>query len=357
MTRYHEEQEGAAAASRARIRTALVICLLGLLLTVWCCAIALTHLNQSVTAAVHGMDPGLELRKTDDLMNRVGSGDGFPWYTVYRGGKFEGDIYLFTFENAASRRSYLAPLFVSRQITWAVFFDDVQTVQRVWSLSPRFPTGLDARYSRLLDSLKGVACRDLIRGGGLILPADGDELAVPARIAMGDLAISVYASRNSTADLNQLIAEDRTAGLVEHRGFPLFSATTTAGRRIDTASLVGRNTLVLTAQPSCGSCVDEVVESIAKVKAVSSEPWNIVLIMFAGSDGEGAQALMAGVGSSVDIIMDPERKLGNQVFMPDSPYMAVLDRNATVVYKGGGDKIASLLAAIDAVQSGGVPQG
>ena len=38
--------------------------------------------------------------------------------------------------------------------------------------------------------------------------------------------------------------------------------------------------------------------------------------------------------------------------MPDSPFMTVLDKTATVVYKGGGDKISDLLTAIDVVQSG-----
>jgi hypothetical protein len=90
-----------------------------------------------------------------------------------------------------------------------------------------------------------------------------------------------------------------------------------------------------------------------KIRALSGDPWNIVLVLFSGADGEGSQALMAEAGSSVNVILDPDRKLGNQVFMPDSPYMAVLDKSATVLYKGGGDKLPDLFAAVDIVQSGG----
>lgn len=355
MTRHEEEQKGAVTAYRSRRRLVVVVCTLGLLLAAWCGAIVLTHLTQNVVTAVHEMDPSLELRKTADLVDRVGSGKGYPWYTVYKDGQFKGDVYLFTFDNAASRRLYLLPLFVPRQITWAVYFDDAQTVLHVWSLSPRFPTGLDARYSQFLDSLKGVACRDLVSTREPILSAEGGELTVPARLAIGNLAISVYASRNSSADLNELIKEDRAAGLAKHESFPLFSATTTAGRRIDTTTLKGHNTLFMTAQPSCGSCFDAVVLSVQKTRALSGDPWNIVLVLFADADGEGSQALMAQVGSSVDFILDPDRKLGNQIFMPDSPYMTVLDKTATVLYKGGGDDLPDLFKAMDIVQSGGTP--
>ena len=353
MTRHEEERKKAVTAYRSSRCLVVVVCALSLLLAAWCGAIVLTHLTQNVVTAVHDMDPSLELRKTEDLVDRVGSGKGYPWYTVYKDGQFKGDVYLFTFDNAASRRLYLVPLFVARQITWAVYFDDAQTVQHVWSLSPRFPTGLDAWYSQFLDSLKGVACRDLVSTREPILSAEGGELTIPARLAIGNLAVSVYASRNSTADLNQLIVEDRTAGLVKHESFPLFSATTTAGQRIDTTTLKGHNTLFMTAQPSCGSCFDAVVLSVEKTKALSGDPWNIVLVLFAEADGEGSQALMAQVGSSVDFILDPDRKLGNQVFMPDSPYMTVLDKTATVLYKGSGDKLPDLFTAIDIVQSGG----
>lgn len=353
MTRHEKEREQVTTVYRSSRCLVVVACTLGLLLAAWCGAIVLTHLTQNVVTAMHEMDPSLELRKTADLVDRVGSGKGYPWYTVYKDGQFEGDVYLFTFDNAASRRLYLVPLFVPRQITWAVYFDDAQTVQHVWSLSPRFPTGLDARYSKLLDSLKGVACRDLVTTREPILSAEGGELTLPAGVAIGNLAISVYASRNSTADLNQLIAEDRTARLATHESFPLFSATTTTGRRIDTTILKGHNTLFITAQPSCGSCFDAVVESVDKTRALSGDPWNIVLVVFAGADGSGSQALMARVGSSVDVILDPNRNLGNEVFMPDSPYMAVLDRSATVLYKGGGDKLPDLFTAIDIVQAGG----
>jgi hypothetical protein len=353
MTRHEEERKKAMTAYRRSHRLVAVACALGLLLAAWCGAIVLTHLTQNVVTAVHEMDPSLELRKTDNLVDRVGSGKGYPWYTVYKDGQFKGDIYLFTFDNIASRRLYFVPLFVARQITWAVYFDDVQTVQHVWSLSPRFPTGLDARYSQFLDSLKGVACHDLISTREPVLSAEYGELTVPERLAIGNLAISVYASRNSTADLNQLIAEDRAVGLVKHESFPLFSATTTAGRRIDTTTLKGHNTLFMTAQPSCGFCFDAVVQSVKKTRALSGDPWNIVLVLFAEADGEGSPALLASVGSSVDVILDPDRKLGNQVFMPDSPYMTVLDKTATVLYKGSGDKLPDLFTAIDIVQSGG----
>lgn len=353
MTRHEEERKKPVTVYRGSRRLVVAACALGLLLAVWCGAIVLTHLTQNVVTAVHQIDPSLELRKTEDLVDRLGSGKGYPWYTVYKDGQFKGDIYLFTFDNAASRRLYLVPLFVARQITWAVYFDDAQTVQHVWSLSPRFPTGLDARYPQFLDSLKGVACRDLVTTREPTLSAHGGELTVPASLAIGNLAISVYASRNSTADLNQLITVDRTAGLAKDKIFPSFTATTTAGQRIDTTTLKGHNTLFITAQPSCGSCVDAVVESVQKIRALSGDPWNIVLVLFSGTDGAGSQALMTQVGSSVKVILDPDRKLGNQVFMPDSPYMAVLDKSATVLYKGGGDKLPDLFAAIDIVQAGG----
>jgi len=353
MTRHEEERKEAVTAYRSSRRLVVTICALGLLLAVWCGAIVLTHLTQNVVTAVRQMDPGLELRKSDDLVDRLGSGKGYPWYTVYKDGQFKGDVYQFTFNNAASRRFYLVPLFVARQITWAVYFDDAQTVQHVWSLSPRFPTGLDARYSQFLDSLKGVACRDLVTTREPTLSAEGGELTVPAQLAIGNLAISVYASRNSTADLNQLITVDRTAGLAKDKIFPSFTATTTAGQRIDTTTLKGHKTLFITAQPSCGSCFDAVVLSVQKIRALSGDPWNIVLVLFAEADGEGSQALMTQIGSSVNVILDPDRKLGNQVFMPDSPYMAVLDKSATVLYKGGGDKLPDLFAAIDIVQAGG----
>jgi hypothetical protein len=353
MTRHEKERKETVTVYRSSRRRVVVVCALGVLLASWCGAIVLTHLTQNVVTAVHQMDPGLELRKTDDLVDRVGSGKGYPWYTIYKGDQFKGDVYLFTFDNAASRRLYLLALFVPRQITWAVYFDDAQTVQRVWSLSPRFPTGLDARYSKLLDSLKGVACRDLVSAREPILPAEGGDLTVSARLAIGNLAISVYASRNSTADLNQLIMEDRSAGLAKHESFPLFSATTTAGQRIDTTTLRGHNTLFMTAQPSCGFCFDAVVQSVERARALNGDPWNIVLVLFAEADGEGSQALMAAAGSSVGVILDPDRKLGNQVFMPDSPCMTVLDKTATVLYKGSGDKLPDLFTAIDIVQSGG----
>ena len=352
MTRHEKGRKVAVTVHRSSLRLVVTFCAVGLVLAVWCGATVLTHVGQNVVTAVHEMDPSLELRKTDNLVDRVGSGKGYPWYAIYKDGQLEGDVYVFTFDNAASRRFYLAPLFVPRQITWAVYFDESQTVQHAWSLSPRFPTGLDARYSQLLDSVKGVACRDLISASGAILPAGDGELAAPARLAIGNLAISVYASRNSSADLNQLIAEERTAGLVKSARFPSFAAVTTAGRRIDTASLEGHNTLFMTAQPSCGSCFDEVVQLVEKTRSLSGDSWNIVLVLFAPADGEGSQALVAAVGPSVDIILDPDRKLGGQVFMPDSPFMTVLDKTATVVYKGGGDKISDLLTAIDVVQSG-----
>jgi hypothetical protein len=335
MTRHERERNVEATAHRSSRRTVALLCALGLLLALWCGAIVLTHVGQDVVSVVRTMDPSLELRKTEDLVDRGGSGKGYTWYTAYKDGQFNGDVYLFTFDNTAARRLDLLPLFVPRQITWAVYFDDAQTVQCAWSLSPRFPTGLDAGYAQLLESLKG------------------GELGVSARIAIGNLATAVYASRNSTADLNQLIMEDRMAGLVEHESFPMFSATTMAGQRIDTTTLKGRNTLFITAQPSCGSCFDAVVQSVEKAKALGGDPWNIVLVLFTEAENERSQALIARVGPSVDFILDPDRKLGTQVFIPDSPYMAVLDKTATVMYKGSGYELPDLFAAIDIVQSGG----
>lgn len=352
LTRHEREKMTTDVKHGRNHRTIVLLCVLGVLLAAWCAGMVLTHVKQNVAAAVHNMDPSLELRKSEDLADRVGSGKGYPWYTVYKDNQFKGDVYLFTFDNAAAGRFYLAPLFVPRHITWAVYFDDAQTVQRVWSLSPRFPTGLDAGYAKLLSSLEGVVCRDLVSMRKPILPTEGGELDVPVRLAIGNLATAVYASRNSTAELNQIIMEDRMAGLVTHEAFPVFSATTTAGRHIDTALLKGHNTVFITAQPSCGSCFDAVVQTVKKTEALSGDPWNIVLVLFTDASSERSQALIAAVGPSVQCVLDPDRKLGNQVFMPDSPYMTVLDKTATVLYKGSGYSLDDLYAAIDIVQSG-----
>ncbi len=335
-----------------RVRRAAVI-MLAVLLLLWTGGFVLTHTGQDVAVAVHNVHPELELKRTENLYDRIGSSGGFPWYEAYKGNQYVGDVFLFTFRNTAFQRPFLLPLMVPREITWAVYVDSTQTVQSVWSVSPRYPLGLDPRYSLLLDSLKGIACRDLISTRmQTSLTGDGG-LTASMRLALSNLAVSVVASRTSSVDLDRLIREERTAGLVNHERFPLFNAVTTAGRRIDTAALKGHNTLFMTAEPACGSCVDAVVQSIKKVRALRGDAWNIVLVVFADIDGAGSQALMAQAGSSVDVVLDPDRVLGSQISMPDSPYMALLDNTVTVLYKGGGDDLPKLFAAIDTVQAGG----
>lgn len=303
---------------------------LAVAIALWIGGIVTVHGHGNPADLVLSEGAGVTIEKTDDLPDRLGRLRVFPRWKVTRDGSLAGYVYTFPLDTPSPSlldRLLLAP----RNMEYAVYVDNQYTVQAMRQLSPRWPQSTTAFTAQYI----GTDLNQLLSTGDQETFAAGGDLAGPGLQLMRTLLGSIYVADVGEYSFNRLVAERGTSGLQLVKPFPAFTATSTTGQVLDTASLEGKYTTIVFTDPVCGSCYDVAMELLATLKAQTSG-WNVIAVVFGEAEISPVKRFVEEAGEQgAQVIIDPKSAVGEQMGHTDAPYAVLLDKNTNVLYSGG----------------------
>lgn len=335
------------AAPRRRSPLVWGVVALVVVIALWIAGVVAVRGHGNPAGLVSSEGAGITVEKAEDLPDRLGQLGAFPRWKVTRDGGFAGYVYTFPLGNSSPSvlgRLLLAP----RGMEFAVYVDNLYAVQAMRQLTPRWPqstASFTAQYT-------GANLYQLIGTDDGETFAAGGELAGPGRQLMRTLAGSIYVADVGEDAFNRLVAEAGTPGLRLSKPFPVFRATSTAGQPLDTAGLTGKYTAIVFSQPTCGSCYQAAMELLTTLKARTTG-WNVIAIAFGDAEIDPVKRFVKEAGEQgAQVIIDPERALGEQMRQTSAPYAVLLDKNTNVLFSGGALKQNGVYTVLEDILKG-----
>lgn len=336
-----------ARASGSRLRAPMVVAVLLplLLLAAWGCMYVRVHRSETVSSFLSSIDRTLTVSHPQELTDRAGGGQPFEGFAVQQDGEDAGVVYTMTVPNATAgtRLSRLAGSAPS--VTLAVYIDGSNFIQRVQCIAPLHPSPSNTELDAYLAKWTKVPANSAMWDNPALDFGEGGGFGPSIRARLRDLSGSAFAGRyGMDRYMSELILKG-ARGLKAGEPLPEFTATTLDGSTVSTALALGHKLVIMGSQPTCGSCFDATVQTMLQARGTDVER---VVVVFGNQQDDRTKALIAALDKGVQVIIDPDKTVGRQLYVVTSPWVVLVDRQGIVRLTISGyeaDTIAQALKA------------
>jgi hypothetical protein len=230
--------------------------------------------------------------------------------------------------------------------TVGVAVDGSLKITRVWFLNPRNPVLDTADTRHFLARWEGTSMEDLLASRAPFILTGAGRLASPVYLRMKSLAGAVVLHELGDDAYAAAVSTARVQTLTLGEPLPPFEALSMKGDYLSSVTLGGRNTILVSAAPQCGSCYDVVVNALANFQGTRSGTWNIVVFLLASPGADPSITLLKALPPQAVVVLDQDQLIVPTIGMDDSPYVVVLDAGGIVRFRAQGYDGAALLEAI-----------
>lgn len=342
-----EEVEQRRHAVRRR-RTMLLLCLVAVVCALWIGGGAWLRQQMDLPTAVARDLPGTVAVAANPLQPATLSGTAFSAFDLTDADHADvGSAYVVDVPNPYASTGLGRLLGVPKVATMGVAVDRHLSITRMWFLNPRNPVPGTAGTREFLARWTGTSMEDLLTSRAPFILTGVGRLASPVYLRMKSLAGAVVFHELGKASYTAAVSAARVQTLTLGEALPPFEALTVDGDYLSSVTLGGRNTLLVSAAPQCGSCFDAVVRVLANFQGARSATWNIVVFLLAPPDVDVSIALLKTLPPRTVVVPDQDQLIVPTIGMDDSPYVVVLDAEGVVRFRAQGFDEAALLKAID----------
>ena len=328
-----------------------VLCLAGVVCALWIGAGAWLRQQMDLPTAVARDLPGTVAVASNPLQPAVLSGTAFDAFSLVDArGVDVGSAYRVDVPNPYASTVLGWLLGMPKVATMGVAVDRNLSITRMWFLNPRSPVLGPAGTREFLARWTGTSMEELLKSRAPFILTGVGRLASPVYLRMKSLAGAVVNHELGKASYTAALSTARVQTLTLGEALPPFEALTMDGGYLSSVTLGGRNTLLISAAPQCGSCFDAVVKVLEKFQGARMGSWNIVVFVLAPLDVDPSVALLKQLPPHTVVVPDQEQLIVPTIGMDDSPYVVVLDAEGVVRFRSQGYDDASFLKAIDGVQ-------
>ena len=334
-----------------RRTTVWVLCLVVAFCALWIGGGAWLRQRMDLPTAIARDLPGTVAVASSALQPATVSGTAFDTFDLADAqGTDVGRAYVVDVPNPYASIGLGKLLGMPKVATMGVAVDRDFSITRVWFLNPRNPV-LDAfGTGQFLARWTGTSMEELLASRAPFILTGVGRLASPAYLRMKSLAGAVVWHELGKAAYTAALSTARVQTLTLGEALPPFEALTLDGDYLSSVTLGGRNTILVSAAPQCGSCFDAVVNVLTNFQGARSKTWNIAVFLLAPPDVDPSIALLKMLPPNTVVVPDQEQLIVPTIGMDDSPYVVMLDAGGVVRYRSHGYDEAGLLKAIDGLE-------
>lgn len=308
----------------------------------WCGLWVRCRHSIDVGRFVSGVDKDLTIAHTIELVDRAGGGQPFEGFALDRDGEEGGTVYTFTIPNVAA--GCVGRLTGSlKTVNVAVYIDELNFIRRVGCIQPVHPLLFDSALAAYLARWTDVPANNAMWDNPAVDFGAGGGLGPSIRSRIRDLTAGIFIERYGFDRYMSDLILKGARGLKAGEPLPNFSGVTLDGSVVSTDGARGRKLVIMASQPTCGSCFDATVLTMGQ--AASSDVERIVLV-FGGKDDDRTKALIAALDSNVDIVIDADKQVGRQLYLVNSPWVVLVDRQGMVTCSISGYETDTIAAEI-----------
>lgn len=313
--------------TKPRIPVAVAVLVLLMLLAAWGFMHLRVHRSETVDGFLKGIDPTLVVSHPQELTDRAGGGQPFEGFAVQQNGEDAGVAYTITVPNATAG-TFLSRLAGSApSVTLAVYIDGSNFIRHVQCIAPLHPAPSNAELNAYLAKWKDVPANNAMWDNPVLDFGQGGGFGPGIRARLRDLSGSVFAGRyGMDRYMSELILKG-ARGLKVGEPLPEFTATSLDGSTVSTAQALGHKLIIMGSQPTCGACFDATVLTMSEARGTDVEK---AVIVFGNQQDDRTKALIGALDKGVQVIIDPDKTVGRQLYVVNSPWVVLVDRQGVV---------------------------
>jgi hypothetical protein len=328
-----------------------VLCLVAALCVLWVGGVVWLRQHMDLPTAVARDLPGTVAVPANSLQPATLSGTAFSAFDLTDAEHAGvGSAYVVDVPNPYASTVLGRLLGVPKVATMGVVVDRNFSITRMWFLNPRNPVPGPGGTREFLARWTGTSMVDLLKSRTPFILTGVGRLASPVYLRMKSLAGAVVWHELGKASYTATLSTARVQTLTLGEALPPFEAMAMNGDYLSSVTLGGRNTLLISAAPQCGSCFDAVVKVLEKFQGARVGTWNIVVFVLAPLDVDPSVALLKQLPPYSVVVPDQEQLIVPTIGMDDSPYVVMLDAEGVVRFRSQGYDDTSLLETMRALQ-------
>jgi peroxiredoxin len=298
-----------------------------MLLAGWGWMYTRVHRSWTVEAFLKGIEASLSIAHPLELVDRAGGGQPFTGFVVQSDSEDAGAVYTVTVPNAVaetflSRLAGSAPL-----VTLAVYIDRSNFIRRVQCLDPLYPAPFSPELDAYLAKWKDLPANNVMWDNPALEFGLGGGFGPSIRARLRDLTGSAFIARYGVDRYMSELILKGARGLKVGEPLPEFTATSLDGSTISTALARGHKLVITASQPTCGPCFDATVLTMAQARGPDVQR---AVVVFGSRENDRTRALIDALDQEVDVIIDPEKTVGHQLYVVTSPWVVLVDRQGIV---------------------------
>lgn len=313
--------------TRLRVPVAVTVLVLLILLAAWGLMYLRVHRSETVAGFLKGIDPTLVVSHPQELTDRAGGGQPFEGFAVQRDGEDAGVAYTMTVPNATAGTALSRLAGSAPSVTLAVYIDGSNFIQRVQCIAPLHPSPSNRELDAYLAKWRNVPANNAMWDNPSLDFGQGGGFGPSIRARLRDLSGSVFAGQyGMDRYMSELILKG-ARGLKVGEALPEFTATSLDGSTVSTALARGHKLIIMGSQPTCGSCFDATVLTMSEARGTDVER---AVIVFGNQQDDRTKALIGALDKGVQVIIDPDKTVGRQLYVVTSPWVILVDRQGIV---------------------------
>ena len=274
------------------------------------------------------------------ISNALRVADSFAAEDLLKDGKKIGEDAILFMDNPDANKSRLIP----KQVFMLLVVDNNLKIVGLLPYKPTyFDIGGKVNFDKFFSSFKGKTAISIInRFDGIYTDDSNTALVIKNKVRE---AISLfYIEKYGTAQFDKI---SKGGFIFAERGtkVPDITFTDENGNKYKLSDFKNYKIIAIGGNPDCGGCVSSIERLSYEFKKYDTK--NVKFIVFSFSDKKSdATNLTKYLPGKAIVILDPDRTISKKLKLNISPYIALIDKNLTLFYRGPGEPTRDTLSNI-----------
>ena len=285
-----------------------------------------------------GFNP--DISNPSALSNALRVADSFAADDLEKNGKKVGEEAIIFLDNPDAARSTKIP----NQVFLLLIVDNDLNVQGLVPFKPTyFDIGGKVNFNKFFNAFKGKNAVSLInRFDGIYTDDSNTALVIKNKVRE---AISLLYIRKYGA--NQFDKISKGGFIFAERGttVPDTEFTDSNGIKHKLSEFKNKKIILIGGNPNCGGCVSSIEKLSYQFKKYGTSGVQFIVFSFS-ANVDDAKNFTKLLPKNVIVVADPDRTTAKKLKVGVSPYMALINKNLSLFYRGPGEPTRDTLSNI-----------
>ena len=274
------------------------------------------------------------------ISNSLRVADSFAAEDLLKDGKKIGEDAIIFMDNPDADKSKKIP----KQCFMLLVVDNNLKVVGLLPYKPTyFDLGGKVDFNKFFDSFKGKSAISFInRFDGIY--TDDSNTALVVKNKVREAMSLFYIEKYGAAQFDKI---SKGGFIFAERGtkVPDIEFTDVNGKKYKLSDFKNHKIIAIGGNPNCGGCVSSIERLSYEFKKYDLNDVRFIVFSFSDKKDNAANLTKPLPGNAV-VVLDPDRSISKKIKLNISPYIALIDKNLTLFYRGPGEPTRDTLSNI-----------